>query len=222
MVQKSLSMMKYGSTIKGKTRSLPPCAITLNLGMGQKGETMLRPIIAAFGLSCLLLATVPANAQTFIKAPFVRVYDGGPNGPVFVKAPFVTVDVPPSPAGIYLVPAYVPPPPPVYVFPPQPPTVVVPAPPPPPVIVTPAPVVVVPKKALLNHHEFARTFVPAAGKYDVTLIHPGNHAAVPVTFVLPPGHPIVRTGPRVLIFDYRTSAVEIHFAAFGKVKVQYH
>ena len=57
---------------------------------------MIRPLLAAFGMMWLLVWINTAEAQVFIKAPFVRIYDGGPNGPVYIKAPLVTVDVPAS------------------------------------------------------------------------------------------------------------------------------
>jgi hypothetical protein len=87
--------------------------------------------------------------------------------------------------------------------------------------VTPAPAVVVAQKVPLNHYEFAKTFVPAPGKYVVTLIHPGTGAAVEVAFVLPPGAPKVITLPRSVIFDYGSSEVDIHFGIKGKVRVVY-
>ncbi len=176
---------------------------------------MIRPLIIGFGLAGLLTLNTMADAQVFVKAPFVRVWTGGPDGPVFVKAPLVTVDVPGANPGTSLVPVYTPP---VVVTPLPPPT-------PPPVVVTPVPVVpsptpvVVVPKAVLNHYEFARAFVPTPGPHTVKLIHPGSGAVVEVSFTLPAGAPKVEAFPRAVVFYYGATEVEIFFGLKGKVKV---
>jgi hypothetical protein len=178
-------------------------------------------------LAGMLCCAGGAQAQTYIKAPFVRIQTGGPDGPVYVKVPLVTVDVPAKYPGYYLVPVYTapavpapPPPDPVYVVPPQPPTVVVPPPvvTPPPLVVPPPPVVV-PKNAVLNHYQFAKTFVPTPGPHVVTIIHPGTNAPVEVSFTLPPGTPRVEALPRAVVFSYGITEIEIFFGLKGKVKV---
>jgi len=185
-----------------------------------------------FGMALCTLAGVSlwssaGLAQVSIKAPFVQVYTGGPGGGVYVKAPFVTVDVPPkypvyyAPAAPAPVPANQLPQPKPYMPPPGNSTIIIPpqagtlA-----VSTTPVPLVTPAKP--FSHHEFAKAFVPVPGKYKVTLIHPGSHCPVDVCFTLPPGCPKVRTGHRYLEFDYGNCSVEIRFALFGKVRVDYY
>jgi hypothetical protein len=192
---------------------------------------MLRSGIGLFGLVGALAWINPASAQVFIKAPFVRVQTGGPGGGVYVKAPFVTVNVPPNYPVYYPPPGYSVPVAPAPVTDPALPELPQPQPIPPSkddtVIIPPNPQPVVPtkvvaKKAVMTHYEFAKVFVPIAGKHEVTLIHAGNGKAVDVGFVLPPGVPKVRTGPRYITFDYGNARVEVRFALFGKVKVFYN
>lgn len=213
---------------------------------------MLRSVIAVAALAGSLLFASSARAQVDIKVPFVRVSTGGPGGGVFVKAPLVTVDVPPKYPAYYQAPVYTQPvypgqqlqpkpfmPPsntqffqgqqPDVVFPPQQNGVVIPqqqpgviVQPQQPPIVLPSPGVVVGQKAVLTHKEFAKIFVPVAGTYNVTLIHPGSGCPVDVCFTLPPGCPKVCVGHRYIEFDYGKCEVEIRFALFGKVRVEYN
>jgi hypothetical protein len=189
---------------------------------------MLRSGIAFFGLAAVLAWTSSASAQVFIKAPFVRVQTGGPGGGVYVKAPFVTVSVPPNYPVYYPAPAYTTPAPAIEPALPELPqpkpiapangdTIVIPPNPQPAV-----PAKLVTKKAVMTHYEFAKVFVPIAGKHEVTLIHARNGKPVDVSFILPPGVPKVRTGAHNIIFNYGNAEVEVRFAIFGKVKVFYN
>jgi hypothetical protein len=179
-----------------------------------------------FGLLALggLLAwALPGQAQTFISAPFVRIaVDNGPGGGVYVRAPFVRVGDPP--------PVFVGPPPLLYgpnppVVVPGPAPIVVAPPPPQPVVVTPPPkVAVIPAPVVINRpmtpQEFAQSFRPAPGPYDVVLIHPRTGQAVRVNFTLPPGNPRVYVTPRLLEFDYGSQRVSIIFGIAGGVRVR--
>ena len=189
-------------------------------------------IITAAGL---LAWAAPGRAQTAVTAPGVRVITepDAPGGPrVFVKVPGVRVNVgdPPPPVVVTQPPPVVvtpyppPPPPPVVVTPYPPPAVVVPQPPPPVVVQPPPPpaVVVTPAPAVraVTLEEFARTFRPAPGTWQVTLIHPRTGAALPVTFTLPPGVPRVIVGPRAVEFDYGRSRVVIAVTITGGFRVR--
>jgi hypothetical protein len=86
----------------------------------------------------------------------------------------------------------------------------------------PAPVVVMPAPAVvMTHEQFARAFKPLPGRYEVTLLHPGSKCPVTVCFTLPDGCPRVEVRRREIVFDYGRHEVEIRFALFGKVKVNY-
>jgi hypothetical protein len=85
---------------------------------------------------------------------------------------------------------------------------------------TPGPAVLPPAAvAPIPLRDFARTFQPAPGNYEVLFVHPGNHKPVAVAFSLPPGQPRVSCGPRALTFDYGRCEVEIRFKIGGKVVV---
>jgi hypothetical protein len=73
----------------------------------------------------------------------------------------------------------------------------------------------------MTHREFADTFKPAPGTYDVVLLHPVTNKPVQVTFTLPPGVVYnVRTFPRQINFDYgHRRDVTIRFLADGRVRV---
>ncbi len=72
-----------------------------------------------------------------------------------------------------------------------------------------------------SHREFASTFKPAAGTYEVVLLHPVTNQPVKVSFTLPVGQPRnVRTLPRQINFDYPgRNDVTIRFLADGRVRV---
>jgi hypothetical protein len=88
----------------------------------------------------------------------------------------------------------------------------------PPVVVTPSPVPACP----LSLCDFAATFKPAPGSYEVWLIHPKKGCPVKVCFTLPCGCPHVRVCKRDLIFDYGKQQVKIHFLLLcAKATVSY-
>ncbi len=76
-----------------------------------------------------------------------------------------------------------------------------------------------PKPHPITPSEFAGSFQPAAGNYEVTFLHPGSHEPVTVSFSLPEGAPTVRVHPREVSFDYGKHSVRIRFRIFGKVAV---
>jgi hypothetical protein len=122
----------------------------------------------------------------------------------FVRAPFVTVSGGP---GVSVQAPFVD----VRVGPPAG-RVVVPVPPP------LAPVVVRPPTL----EEFAASFRPAPGNYEVTILHSRNGCPVTVCFTLPPGCPKVCVSKHQLDFQYPCEDVRIRCQIFGKVKVSYH
>jgi hypothetical protein len=151
-----------------------------------------------------------AQAQVVICAPFVRVVVGrdGAGGPVVhVRAPFVNLNL-----GA---------PRPVEVVPPQrvvPPEEFLPAPTPLPPAPEAVPVVLARPMTL---GEFARSFQPTAGTYEMVLLHPRTNSPVKVVFTLPEGTPHVSTGRRDIRFDYGRTRVHVVFALGGAVRVRY-
>jgi hypothetical protein len=147
----------------------------------------------------LLAVTTSLQADIFIPAPFACVRVGRD---VEVSAPFVHVRVPskksviPQPAepGVEML------------HPPRP--------------ADGSPVA--PAAVAISHADFARGFTPAAGNYEVDLIHPYTCCPVRVCFTLPPGCPKkVRVHRGELEFDYGRTEVEIRFKKDGRVKVEY-
>jgi hypothetical protein len=68
--------------------------------------------------------------------------------------------------------------------------------------------------------EFATTFQPKPGNYEVELLHPGTGQPVKVAFTLPDGTPSkVHLRRRALVFDYGRRSVGIHFLLGGRVRV---
>jgi hypothetical protein len=69
--------------------------------------------------------------------------------------------------------------------------------------------------------EFACSFQPLPGTYEITFIHPIKKCPVCVTFTLPAdcGCPKMRVGKCKIVFDYGTHEVDIRFKLFGKVAV---
>jgi hypothetical protein len=114
--------------------------------------------------------TAPVQAQVDIRAPLVRV-QVGPG--VAVRAPFVNLYVPPE-GGVIFGPLG----PPACLPPPPPPPVVDPNIPPPP-----------PPNRAPTLDEFARSFQPKAGAYDVVLQNPLTQQPTNVHFTLPEGSP---------------------------------
>lgn len=163
--------------------------------------------------------TSAAEAQVFVRAPLVRVQVGPPGTYTYVRAPFVNL----------FVPEYSPP---IYYGPPiilnqQPQIFVPPAPTPlgPPMQVEPPIGKPVPlpqngKPALENPDltppqplqngqqtmtldQFAKSFQPKAGNYEVTLLNPVTGQATPVRFSLPEGTPRrVHVRRTEIEFDY--------------------
>lgn len=70
--------------------------------------------------------------------------------------------------------------------------------------------------------EFASTFKPLPGKYEVMLIHPKTGCPVKVCFTLPPGCICkVRATGHKIVFDYKCQRnVVIRFLCCGKVWVR--
>jgi hypothetical protein len=161
--------------------------------------------------TCALLAA-PAPGDVVVRGPFggqivvwspsdVRVAPGG----------VVVVPVTPAPVVVPVTPA-----PPM--SPPQP--VPLPAQPIPVPLQQPQPAIVVPApKAPVLPQDFARTFQPRAGTYDVVFIHPRTNQPVSVAFDLPAGDPRVSWIGNSLVFDYGRHEVEIRFQIGGRVKV---
>src|SRR6266852_1682093 len=152
-------------------------------------------VLSLAALTGLLGITTAARADVFIRVPFVTVHVGGPGR--------VVVNPPVAPPIIIGQPIDVPP--------------VVP---PPRVIETQpaAPVVVVQRAPTLD--EFAKSFQPAPGKYEVTIQHPVTCEPVKVCFTLPEGCPKkVRVHPREIDFDYGKTDVSIRFIRDGRVRV---
>jgi hypothetical protein len=157
---------------------------------------------AALGLIALIAGS--SNAQTTIRAPFTQV-DTGPGG-VRVLAPFVNIQVP-----------FLPAPPPMIAAPPVAG--------PPPMIVAPPAVGLPPLPAGVpapTVADFAATFKPVPGTYDVVLQHPFTQQPVKVSFTLPRtnGYYRVRVRPRFIEFDAPDHVVEIRFLRNGRVEVE--
>jgi hypothetical protein len=84
-------------------------------------------------------------------------------------------------------------------------------------VVPPAALPAIPVRAL-SHREFAATFRPFPGNYEVLLIHPYTHRPVKVCFSLPPGRiKEVDADHNELRFDYGSWELEVHFKRDGRV-----
>ena len=115
---------------------------------------------------------------------------------VFIRAPFVNIHVG-QPA----------PPPPAVVYPGDPPPVPLPGP------------AVVERPPTLE--EFAASFQPAPGHYEVVLLNPETCCPVKVCFTLPCGCPKVRVHDKSLVFHYGLlDNVSIRFRHDGSVAVK--
>lgn len=166
-------------------------------------------IIASLVASAALAGcAAPSRAGFFLRVPFVTVHiDRGVYvgaGPVHVQVPGNPAALPSGPSGVIVsqpVPAFpadnLPPPTPV----PNPAPAVVPA---------------------ITVEQFAQSFKPQGGKYEVVLVHPKSGCPVKVCFELPPGCPSkVRCTKHVLEYDYGRASVRIRFYHDGDVKVLY-
>jgi hypothetical protein len=69
--------------------------------------------------------------------------------------------------------------------------------------------------------EFAATFRPAPGTYEVTILHSRTCRPVTVCFTLPPGCPKVCVHKHQIDFEYPHDDVRIRCQIGGKVKVSY-
>jgi hypothetical protein len=167
-------------------------------------------------LLALACSASPARAEVIVRVPFFSIAVGPGACPavagfqlsiprvvdVQVRRASRVVIPPPLPAPVVTAPQAVIPSPlpaPVVTAPQAPP------PPPLPVVVQPLPV-----------SEFARTFRPAPGAYEVVLLNPVNNRPVKVNFTLPDGYPRkVKANRRELVFDYGRHWVKIRFTASG-------
>jgi hypothetical protein len=191
--------------------------------------------LSVVALMGLLFAAVPADAQVFIRAPFVQVETG--QG-VYVRAPFVRLYIPNNPPtymvrpgpGVQIVPA--PAAPPIFV-PGNPPAVM------PPAAEAPAPNLPQPQMVQPNIaptppqpifqdkvqppqplevryptlDEFARNFQAKAGQYDVTVINPVTQQPTQLKFTLPEG------APRRVIVD--RDEIEFRYSLRQFVRIQF-
>jgi hypothetical protein len=163
-------------------------------------------LVGLFGLAA------PALAQVTVVAPYVRVDVG--RGGVLVQTPWVVVDVggpaaPAMPRAVKRAALTDTPPP----LPKEPEPIPVPK------RGDPTPTV---RARPMTLTEFATTFEPRPGTYEVDLIHPGTGNAIRVAFTLPEGTPRkVRLKRREIDFDYGKQTVSIRFLIGGRVRVQY-
>jgi len=176
-------------------------------------RTSVTSVVAVLGI---VLAAMPVGAQVYVRVPFVQVETG--NG-VYVRAPFVRVWVPrsyvvPPPATIQVVPAQ--PAPPIFV--PNPPTVIVPQQPvPPQPLVEPTNIAPAAPQPLQTRYptvqEFANSFQPRAGQYNVTIVNPLTGQPVAVQFSLPEG------SPRRVIVD--NDEIEFRYSLRQFVRIEF-
>ena len=74
----------------------------------------------------------------------------------------------------------------------------------------------------LTLYEFARTFQPAGGFYEIVFAHPDTGRPVVAHFTLPDGTPTkFRVLRRQVHFDYGSSQVRLRFEPRGGVRVEY-
>jgi hypothetical protein len=137
-------------------------------------------IAAALAVGCWTVAATDAFAQVSVNVPFVRVNVDGPG--VYVRAPFVRLFVPSRPAYVY---------PSGTVTPESPQAAALPAPElaPKPQVADPNQVPPAAPKAAPTLEQFAKTFQPRAGAFDVDVINPVTNQPTHVRFTLPDGTP---------------------------------
>jgi len=148
-------------------------------------------LTSLFALLAVAVGVTPGRADWYVRAPFVRVAGG--QG-VWVRAPFVDIRV-----GGYV---------PVAPLPIERMEPVSPATPPLPVRVQ-------------TLDEFATSFRPAAGNYEVTLQHSRTGTPVTVRFTLPAGEPKIRVSRHEIDFDYGREDVRIRCQIGGRIRVSY-
>jgi len=148
------------------------------------------------GLTALmgLLGLAPASrADVYIHVPFVTVRVGDRPGMVYVKPPVIGPIIVGQPVDV--------------LPPPRPAVIEVPG---------PQPAVV----RVPTMDEFAASFKPAPGKYEVMIVHPLSGEPVKVAFTLPEGTPKrVTVRLREIDFEYARSEVSIRFIRNGMVRV---
>jgi hypothetical protein len=160
-------------------------------------------ILACLTTAIALAASGAAQAQLFVRAPFVRVQVGG-NG-VGVRVPFFNLFVPSDPPVYY---AY---PPPIFI-PPMP----LPGEPDPQPLPTPRQTVPLPpikerddappapqQTQVMTLEQFTKNFQARQGNYEIQLLNPVTKQPTAVRFSLPPGAPSrVRATDRLIEFVY--------------------
>jgi hypothetical protein len=159
-------------------------------------------------LLTLVCAGASARAQVNVQTPWAGVQVGTPApARVLVQTPWGVIAVNPPPRAV--VPAAPPAPgAPVYV-PGEPPPV-------------PLPIPVEPASGRVpTLSEFAATFTPKGGHYEVVVEHPITGKPVKFGFSLPDGTPRrVRVHRNELEFEYRGKEVSIRFLRGGEVRVR--
>lgn len=159
-------------------------------------------ILSGAALAAILALAAPAAADVYVRVPFVRVHVGGG---VHVRAPFVNLYVPSTPR-VYVMPQAQPAP--AFEAPapealPEPKKT--PRTQPKPVDVNPddAPPAPAEPQPVLTLEQFAKSFQPKAGNYEVTLLNPVTRAATTVRFTLPEGAPRrVNSSRNEIEFEY--------------------
>jgi len=148
-------------------------------------------ILGLIAFASLFAMATASRADVFIRVPFVRIHVGDRPGPVIVNPPLI---------------------PPIVID--QSPDVL----PAPRVIVEGQPTPAVVRVPTLD--QFAATFKPAPGKYEVMIIHPVTGDPVKVAFTLPEGNlKAVHVRPREIDFEFARSEVSIRFIRTGAVRV---
>jgi hypothetical protein len=155
-------------------------------------------------IACWIAVAADAQAQVFVRAPFVRV-QVGPG--VWVRAPFVNLFLP-SAAPIY---AY----PPAYVVPAAPGVESIPQPgladatPPAPSakLAVPAPL------QGMSLDQFAKTFQAKGGSFEADLINPVTNQPTKVRFTLPDGTP--------RSINVRRNEIEFRYGLLRFVRIEF-
>jgi hypothetical protein len=155
---------------------------------------------AGLAIAAVVNLASTAQADVFVRAPFVRVYTG--HGGVQVRAPFVRLSVPRYAAPV---PLYVP----MQPAPLEQPPIL-----PPP---TPLPGSEVPlAERPMTLNEFARTFRGGAGTYERVLLHPCTGQPCVVRFCLPDCPRRVTCDRDEIIFHYGLAKkIRVHFGDSG-------
>jgi hypothetical protein len=152
-----------------------------------------------------MTATSTAQAQVFVRAPFVRVFVG-PG--VYVRAPFVNINIPPRPYVIV---------PPSDAYIPAPNAYVAPQPRIAPKESAPEDNVPDAPKSLVENpltlQAFAKSFQAKEGSYQVKIVNPVTKTPTTVRFSLPEGSP-----RRVTL---RENEIEFHYGLRHFVRIQF-